>query len=75
MKNRLHYYHNTVRNMARNKTYNPKFSDILSGYENTDKELKIFLNTKQAINNRNGIPREPLSINRRAGSLNRPPNK
>lgn len=76
MKHRLHYYHNTVRNMERNKNvYNPIFSTILNDYAKTDKELVKFLNTKRAINNRNGSPREPLSINRRAGSLNRPPIK
>jgi hypothetical protein len=73
MKNRLQYYSNTVRNMERNKNDNPNLRKVLSAYENTDNELINFLNNKRAINNRNGIPREPQFINRRAGSLNRRP--
>jgi hypothetical protein len=43
--------------MERNKVRRPNFHNILNGFEKTDNELGKFLNTKQAINNRNGSPR------------------
>ena len=75
MKNKLQYYSNTFRNIARNGTSIPP--KLLNDAEKTNAELVNFLKAKELINRRNGLPREPPNQrdphNRRTGSLNRKP--